>query len=155
MSKEDYSFMKTGFDPTPPSDNAFKENATSLLVTYASEALRAAAIYVSHGTRKVVTTEDIKRAMMLEVFLFNKRPNMLEKAKEIKEELYGEEESEEDDEALNEVIVSEEEEMVPFTPNECTCAFCGAINSIYTRWNNWEATSAFEKLLKKHIEKME
>ena len=146
--------MKTGHDLVDDSEGD-KQRIVAMVTAFTDKAVRSACIYVKHGKRCVVTLEDIKRAMMLEVFLFNKRPNMLEKAKEIKEELYGEEENEEEDEALNEVIVSEEEEMVPFTPNECTCAFCGAINSIYTRWNNWEATSAFEKLLKKHIEKME
>ena len=37
----------------------------------------------------MVTIEDIKRAMMLELFLFNKRPDLLEKTKEIKDEIYG------------------------------------------------------------------
>ena len=115
MSKEDYSFMKSGFDLTAPPSNTdtdFKENATALLVTFTSEALRSAAIYVSHGTRNVVTIEDIKRAMMLELFLFNKRPDLLEKTKEIKEELYGDDDDDDDD-----VIVSDEDEMVPFAEN--------------------------------------
>jgi len=171
MSKEDYSFMKSGFDLTGATvaDSDFKENATALLVTYTSEALRTAALYVSHGVRKVVTIEDIKRAMMLELFLFNKRPDLLEKTKEIKDEIYGddgEEDGEEDgegdgegdgvggvDEDLNEVIASDEE-MVPFTENSCTCAMCSGINTIYTRWEDWTPTSEFEKMFMKHIEQM-
>jgi len=159
MSKEDYSFMKSGFDLTGATvaDSDFKENATALLVTYTSEALRTAALYVSHGVRKVVTIEDIKRAMMLELFLFNKRPDLLEKTKEIKDEIYGddgEEDGEEDsEEDLNEVIASDEE-MVPFTENSCTCAMCSGINTIYTRWEDWTPTSEFEKMFMKHIEQM-
>ena len=159
MSKEDYSFMKSGFDLTGATvaDSDFKENATALLVTYTSEALRTAALYVSHGVRKVVTIEDIKRAMMLELFLFNKRPDLLEKTKEIKDEIYGddgEEDGEEDsEEGLNEVIASDEE-MVPFTENSCTCAMCSGINTIYTRWEDWTPTSEFEKMFMKHIEQM-
>lgn len=157
MSKEDYTFMKSGFDLTaPPTDTEFKENATALLVTYTSEALRTAAIYVSHGTRKVVTVEDIKRAMMLELFLFNKRPDLLEKAEEIKKEIYGEEDDDEvDDEALNEVIASDEDEKVPFAENNCECGLCKAIHSIYTRWNNWTPTNEFEKMFMKHIEQID
>ena len=171
MSKEDYSFMKSGFDLTGATvaDSDFKENATALLVTYTSEALRTAALYVSHGVRKVVTIEDIKRAMMLELFLFNKRPDLLEKTKEIKDEIYGDDgeedgegdgegDGEEDaddgvDEDLNNVVVSDEE-MVPFTENSCTCAMCSGINTIYTRWEDWTPTSEFEKMFMKHIEQM-
>jgi len=171
MSKEDYSFMKSGFDLTgaTAADSDFKENATALLITYTTEALRTAALYVSHGSRKVVTIEDIKRAMMLELFLFNKRPDLLEKTKEIKDEIYGddgEEDGEEDgegdgdedaddgvDEDLNNVVVSDEE-MVPFTENSCTCAMCSGINTIYTRWEDWTPTSEFEKMFMKHIEQM-
>ncbi len=159
MSKEDYSFMKSGFDMVGGGgvDASTKENATALLVTYTSEALRTAAMYVSHGERKVVTIEDIKRAMMLELFLFNKRPDLLEKTKEIKDEIYGddgEEDSEEDsEEDLNNVVVSDEE-MVPFTENSCTCAMCSGINTIYTRWEDWTPTSEFEKMFMKHIEQM-
>ena len=156
MSKEDYTFMKSGFDLTaPPTDNEFRENTTAILVTFTSEALRSAAIYVSHGQRKVVTTEDIKRAMMLELFLFNKRPDLLDKANEIKKELYGEEDADDaDNEALNNAIVSDEEEVEPFAENNCECALCKAINTIYTRWNNWTPTSEFEKVFMKRIEEM-
>jgi len=157
MSKEDYSFMKSGFDLTaPPTDNDFKENITALLVTFTSEALRSAAIYVSHGPRKVVTTEDIKRAMMLELFIFNKRPDLLEKAKEIKKEIYGEEDADDiDDEALNNVIVSDEEGMEQFAENNCDCALCKTINTIYGRRANWTPASEYEKMLMKRIEEME
>ena len=155
MSKEDYTFMKSGFDLTaPPTDNEFRENTTAILVTFTSEALRSAAIYVSHGPREVVTTEDIKRAMMLELFLFNKRPDLLDKANEIKKELYGEEDADDaDDEALNNAIVSDEE-MEQFAENTCECALCKAINTIYARWNNWTPTSEFEKVFMKRIEEM-
>ncbi len=157
MSKEDYSFMKSGFDLTAgaSADSNFKENATALLVTYTSEALHTAAIYVSHGARKVVTIEDIKRAMMLELFLFNKRPDLLEKTAEIKKEIYGEEDDDSaEDEALNEIIASDEEEMIPFAENGCECALCKAINTIYVRWKGWTPSSEFEKMFMKHIEQM-
>ena len=158
MSKEDYSFMKSGFDLTAPPSNTdtdFKENTTALLVTFTSEALRSAAIYVSHGTRKVVTIEDIKRAMMLELFLFNKRPDLLEKTKEIKKELYGDDDGDDGDDDGDDVIVSDEDEMVPFAENNCECALCKTINTIYTRWDNWTPTSEFEKMFMKHIEQLE
>ena len=67
----DFTFMKTGFDLLQPDDDEFEKNTTVIIVTYAEQALRTAALYVSHHTtRNGVTPEDIKRAMMLEMFLF-------------------------------------------------------------------------------------
>ena len=85
--------MKSGFAPVDNGDeiDSAQENVVALIVTYAEHALRSAAIYVSHGDRREVTPEDVKRAMMLEMFLFGSRPGLLEKAKDIKEELFPEE----------------------------------------------------------------
>ena len=44
----DYSFMKSGFDLMQPDDEEFKKNATTVIVAYAENALRTAAMYVSH-----------------------------------------------------------------------------------------------------------
>ena len=157
-SNQDYSFMKTGFNnhQPPPVDDGREENITALVVAYAAEALKTAAKYVSHGSRTVVTTEDIKRAMMLEIFLFNKRPNLLEKATDIKQELYAIEEDDEEDDDFSDVIVDDDaEEMVEFSENECECALCMCIAHIHARWENWEPATPFEKLFRKHIEKIE
>ena len=49
----DYSFMKSGFDLMQPDDEDFKKNAATVIVAYAENALRTAALYVSHHkTRK-------------------------------------------------------------------------------------------------------
>ena len=100
MDKQDFSFMKTGFDATASNsaaDDELLENVTTLIVTYMDGAIRTAAMYLSHGPRKVITPEDIKRAMMLEVFFIDKRPDLLEKAEKIRKELF-EDESEDEDE---------------------------------------------------------
>ena len=66
-----FTFMKTGFDLMQPDDEEFEKNTAAIIVTYAEHALRTAALYVSHHeTRNGITPEDIKRAMMLEMFLF-------------------------------------------------------------------------------------
>ena len=110
MDNTDYTFMKSGFNMLqPPDDDEFAKNATSVIVAYAEQAMRTAAKYISHGERNVITPEDIKRAMMLEMFLFNKRPNLLEKAEEIRK-LY--EEESDDDEMEDLIIDSDEEEVV-------------------------------------------
>ena len=69
----DFSFMKSGFDPTADVEDMeeFKKNVSSLIVAFGENAMRTGAKYVSHSKRKVVTVEDLKRAMMLEMFLFS------------------------------------------------------------------------------------
>ncbi len=145
----DFTFMKTGFDLMQPDDEEFEQNTAAIIVTYAEHALRTAALYVSHHeTRNGITPEDIKRAMMLEMFLFKNRSNLLEKAEEIKKMLFEEDEDSEDEETTNN---TEEEE---FSENNCQCAICKCTNNIYTRWENWTPESLFETVIKKHIDKI-
>jgi len=147
----DFTFMKTGFDLMQPDDEEFEQNTAAIIVTYAEHALRTAALYVTHHeTRNGITPEDIKRAMMLEMFLFKKRSNLLEKAEEIKKMLF-EDEDDEDDEDEDVVNMTEEEE---FSENNCQCAICTCTNDIYTRWENWTPESLFETVIKKHIDKI-
>ena len=146
----DFTFMKTGFDLMQPDDEEFEQNTAAIIVTYAEQALRSAALYVTHHeTRNGITPEDIKRAMMLEMFLFKNRSNLLEKAEEIKKMLFEEDEDSEEEEATNN---TEEEEE--FSENNCQCAICKCTNNIYTRWENWTPESLFETVIKKHIDKI-
>ena len=180
--KTDYTFMKSGFAPVDNGDeiDSAQENVVALIVTYAEHALRSAAIYVSHGDRREVTPEDVKRAMMLEMFLFGSRPGLLEKAKDIKEELFPEEgddeeegsdeeggddeedgsDEEEEDDEEEEGDEEDDEEgsgivasgTEVFAPNSCSCALCSCINNIYARWDGWEPSNAFETIFKTHID---
>ena len=145
----DFTFMKTGFDLMQPDDEEFKKNTAAIIVTYAEHALRTAALYVSHHeTRNGITPEDIKRAMMLEMFLFKNRSNLLEKAEEIKKMLYGDEESDDEEEDID---MTEGEE---FSENSCQCAICKCTNNIYARWEKWTPESLFETVIKKHIDRI-
>jgi hypothetical protein len=144
MDKSDF----TGLDPIQDDDN-FEKNTTTMVVTYAAEAMKTAAKYVSHGPRNVITPEDIKRAMMLEMFLFNKRSNLIETAAEIKREIYDSEEL--DDEEIENLIV-EENEADEFKENACDCPMCDCLNTIYAKWEVFEPKTLFEKVFKKHIE---
>ncbi len=154
MDPRDLPPMKTGFDNlvTNEVDVELVKNVSAMVMTYADGALRTASTYVSHGSRTIVTAEDLKRAMILEVFLIEKRPNLMKRAKEIKKELF--EDSEEEDEDADENIIVEEEDVEAFTPNTCTCALCTSINDIYKRWETWTPTSRVQELLKKHIDLM-
>ena len=81
----DYSFMKSGFDNVNPPklDNNYIQNVTTLVTYFAENALRTSGMYTLHSNRKIVTTKDIKRAMMLEVFIYTKRPDFIDKCKKI------------------------------------------------------------------------
>ena len=147
----DYSFMKTGFDLTEPTTiGEQQKQIVALIALFTENALRNACVYIKHSPRTQVTTEDIKRGLMLEVFLFTKRPGVVEKAKEIKNELENYENSDDDESH----IVDSDEEEEEFAPNLCNCAFCTCITDIYKRWDDWTPSTAIEKILHKHINNM-
>lgn len=144
----DFTFMRTGFDLLQPDDEEFEQNTAAIIVTYAEQALRTAALYVTHHkTRNGITPEDIKRGMMLEMFLFKKRSGLLEKAEEIKKMLY-EEDSDNEDEVIN---MEEDDE---FSENNCDCAICKCVNNIYGRWEKFTPEGLFETVIKKHIDRI-
>ena len=147
----DYSFMKSGFDMLQPDDEEFEKNAVTVIVAYAENALRTAGMYVTHHKKRDgVTPEDIKRGMMLEMFLFSNRPGMAEKAQEIRQMLFGNNSDDEDEETAQ--TMADEDK---FTENDCTCPVCHCVNNIYTRWDKWTPTSLFETTIKKHIDNMD
>ena len=146
----DYSFMRTGFNTSVDEEETDK-NAISVIVAFSEGALNTAAIYLSHGDRKAVTPEDLKRGMMLEMFLFKHRDDALEKAQKIKEELFGEQ-RDELDQKLDDDHYDEDDEI--FIENTCVCGICKCINNIYTRWNNFEPSTPFETIFQKHINNM-
>ena len=141
----DYSFMKTGFDVVGENAYEDRKNIIALVTLFGEHAIRTSFIYVKHAKRKGVTVEDIKRSVMLETFFFTKRPDIVEKADEIKKALFegGDEEEEEEE---------EEDEMEVFKESECSCALCKCINGIYERWDKWTPEGPMENILKKAVE---
>ena len=97
--KQDYSFMKSGFNPVQENIETLnnKKNITALVCCFSKNALKTAAMYVSHSNRNIVVVEDIKRGMMLEVFIFINRPDLPEKLKEAKEMLFSDEDDDDSD----------------------------------------------------------
>ena len=156
MSEQpNYSFMKTGFNNVKSSDHDPEDNeknTLAIIVSYAEGAMRTAAKYVSHGPRRGVTPEDLKRAMMLEMFFFRKRDDALVRAMEIKDELFNEDKTDNEDDDYDEDDYDEDEEE--FEENDCKCSLCKCMNNVYTRWEKWEPTTSFEHIFKKHIENM-
>ena len=149
----DYSFMKSGFDNLESKDETL-ENIGSIVMVFMENAIKSADIYVKHAKRTQITPEDIKRGLMLEVFLMKQRPNMVEQCEEMKQKIQEIIEEEENDE--EEVIIGEEEEgdEEEFTESTCQCAMCNCFNTIYTRWENFTPELPMEIVLAKHISSM-
>ena len=157
----DYSFMKSGFNNLITNETEdLERNVTILVATYATEGLKHASRYITHHkTRNKITGEDIKRGMMLEVFLFNNRPDLIDKLEEIKTLIAGDDDDDDDDSDEDEDEDEDEEEdeleELEFTENDCECAICKCMNTIYTRWNNFNPTSQLEIIIKENIDKIE
>ena len=149
----DYSFMKSGFDNLESKDETL-ENIGSIVMVFMENAIKSADIYVKHAKRTQITPEDIKRGLMLEVFLMKQRPNMVEQCEEMKQKIQEIIEEEEDEE--EEVIIDgeEEKEDEEFTESTCQCAMCNCFNTIYTRWENFTPELPMEIVLAKHISSM-
>jgi hypothetical protein len=155
-NQPDYSFMKTGTNNVKSGDDPedTEKNTLAIIVSYAEGAMRTAAKYVSHGNRKGITPEDLKRAMMLEMFFFRNRDDALERAMKTKEELFNENDEKEDGEDDSTDEENDEEDDEEFEENDCKCSLCKCMNTVYTRWEKWEPTTSFECIFKKHIEDM-
>ena len=148
MDKDtDFSFMKTGFDLT---DNGlttdYKQTVVSMITLFGENALHGGALYTKHAKRQVITPEDIKRALMMEVFVYTKRPDTLERIGKIKKELFSQEEEEESEDEYDYGTDH------PFKESECDCALCQCLNTIHNKWAKWEPQTPIEILLKKHID---
>jgi hypothetical protein len=170
--------MKTGADLTDDGlTTDYKQTVVSMLTLFGENALNGGALYTKHAKRQVITPEDIKRAMMLEVFVYTKRPDTLARVEQIRKELFSEEDDEEEDDEEDEEDDEEDDEEEdeededdeedeededgretdcfpeqPFTESSCSCSLCQCLNTIYERWAKWEPQTQIEILLKKHID---
>ena len=136
--KQDFTFMKSGFNNLVEKDETV-ENVAALILNFMDHALRSAAIYIKR--------EDIKRGFMLEVFFMNKRPDSLENCKKIKKIVKEILETEEEEEEIE-----YEDEEDEFATSNCKCAMCSCMNTIYERWEKWTPQTQMEIILHKHIE---
>tara|TARA_B110000495_G_scaffold200016_2_gene214469 strand:- start:322 stop:804 length:483 start_codon:yes stop_codon:yes gene_type:complete len=147
--------MKTGFNLVKDDDKNVVENIASIVLVFMENAVKSADIYVRHSKRTTITSQDIKRGLMLEVFFMKQRPNMLEQCEEMKKiikRIQEEDDSDSDsDTSLDQLsnIYADEEEV--FKESECSCPMCGCMNTIYTRWDSFTPETAIEKAMAKHI----
>ena len=146
---EDFTFMKSGFNNLVEKDETF-ENTAAVIMVFMENAVKQAALYVSHTDRKVITKEDVKRGLMLELFLMGKRDDNLEKCLSMKENIkqwMNDEDDEEEEE-------NEEDEDVEFEESNCDCPICNVMNNIYDRWDTFQPSSDVEKIIHKHLSNM-
>jgi hypothetical protein len=143
----DYAFMKSGHDNLVQPDNT-QENIEYLVGTYAANAIQHASLYVKHCNRNVLTTEDIKRALIMETMCLKSR-DMEAEIQKFKAKFDEGQESSDEDEAVS--FDSEEGE---FTLSNCKCPLCKCINTIYSRWDKFSPNSVIETILKKRIDEM-
>ena len=151
MDQSDYSFMRSGFDNLENGDEEQKQQQlASTLVHFSENALLNASVYIKHADRNQITKEDLKRCLMLEVFIFTKRDNLQEKIEDIVEELYYNDSDEED------IIFDDDENVIvdEFTESECQCALCQCINNVHIKWETCVPETPIQHILKSRIEQM-
>ena len=145
----DYTFMKSGHDNIVSNEiTEEQQNMISIIIGFTENAMKTAAKYAEHCKRNVVLPEDIVRSMMLEMFVFNKRENIVSQLEEIRKAIF---EDESDDE---EIILDEPEEIPEFCESSCNCMMCETLNNIKSSWETFTPSSRIETLLKKYIDKM-
>ena len=146
----DYTFMKSGHDNLISNEiTEEQQNMISIIIGFTENAMKTAAKYTTHAGRSVVLPEDIKRSMMLEMFIFNKRENIVSQLEAIRKEIF---EDSSDDE---EIIMEDPEEVPEFCESKCECMMCKTMNNIRNTWETFNPTSRLETLLKKYIDAME
>ena len=146
----DYTFMKTGNNITE--DNEIPDEAfdmASIMTLFTKKGLQNSSCYVKHSCRPSITAEDIKRGLMIEMFLFSKRPNLLPEVQEVKKALMDDSDSDTEDTELPLT-----EDITPFSLSPCTCALCKSMNDIYIKWSSFKPNPGIEDILYKNINKV-
>ena len=149
---DDFTFMRSGFNNLVEPDETF-ENTAAVIMVFMENAIKTAGMYVSHTHRTEITPEDIKRGLMLELFLMGSRDDNLEKClamkENVKEWMTQDTDNEEDDEEEEEEHDEEE-----FEESECDCAICNVMNNIYDRWDDFEPSTKIEQVIHNHLTNM-
>tara|TARA_B100000902_G_C26399650_1_gene477159 strand:- start:54 stop:485 length:432 start_codon:yes stop_codon:yes gene_type:complete len=128
------------------------------------KALESASYYTIHSGRKIVSPIDISMALKREMFIFMEREDIENKTNELLDEIELEEEiknnlnnedlekfeeleEKENEEIYEEKIIDDEEMNEEWIKSECECDICVEINSYSEKFNNFEASNQFEKLV--------
>ena len=127
-----------------------KVNVTSSILSFMEYAVKTAEIYVTHSNRKIIDTKDIKKAMMLEVFLYFDRGDLNTNLQKWRNTLLYELDN--DENYISDEDEEEEEEDEEINIKICECEVCKNINSIEEKWKMYEPSDELGKIFKKHID---
>ena len=139
-------------------------NITALISVFMQKALESASYYTIHSGRKIVSPVDISMALKREMFTFMEREDIEEKTNEILDEIEIEEEikSNLNDEELekfeeleeqeikqiqDEKVIEDDEVDEEWCKSKCDCDICVEINSYSEKFDNFEPSNQFEKLV--------
>lgn len=150
--------IKTGVDNNDLNNLEKQEieiNVTSSIMTFMSYAIKSSTIYVEHSNRTVVTTDDIKKAMMVEVFTYFDRTDLEQRITEWRQTIIEDmqnETSESDEEYEDEDINQSIEDSSNNTTNCCNCNICSTMNTIEEKWKYYNPSDQLGIIFKKHID---
>tara|TARA_A100001011_G_scaffold400547_1_gene516115 strand:+ start:1513 stop:2016 length:504 start_codon:yes stop_codon:yes gene_type:complete len=140
-------------------------NITSSIMTFMSYSIKSSSIFVEHSERTIITTDDIKRAMMVEVFLYFERSDLEMRVGEWRNIILNEmknDTSDIEDEEDEENDLNDEEQSTDKLENKekknkkiCSCEVCDLMNIIKDKWVHYNPKDEMGKIFKKHIDKME
>lgn len=156
MENTDFSFMKSGFDPTNHNkiDKESELAFTSLFMAFTQNSLVRAGKYTEHNKRTIVTLNDIRNGLKVETFKFLETDNSktISDWKNYLENINNEDDFDED----NDLDEDDDEELdinEDDTVKTCNCDDCNEFYNIDKRWYNWIPEEGIPKLLKEHIDK--
>lgn len=150
---DDFTFMRSGFNNLVEPDETF-ENTAAVIMVFMENAIKTAGMYVSHTDRKEITPEDIKRGLMLELFLMGSRDDNLDKCLAMKQNVKEWMNNDTDEEEEEEEYDEEEQDEEEFEESQCTCAICNVMNNIYDRWDTFEPSTKIEQVIYNHLTNM-
>ena len=150
--------IKTGFenDLSCLEKKELEINIKSSIMAFTEYAMKSASLYVEHSKRNVVTVSDIKKGLMIEVFKYFNRSDLLNNVQRWRETIIIEENLNEED--LSEEEHSEEEycdENINIPEKiVCKCINCIEFIDIESKWKNYVPNDELGKIMKINIDKM-
>lgn len=179
--------MKTGFsnliEPKQGPTLTEQLEVGGMIMAFMKNAMKSAAVYVSHSGRSIVTPKDIQMALKWEVFEFLNRHTLLNDINEMtqwtmencevstdglfdKDEFVhavNTEEDMSDDDMMEEEEDTEEEDTDEEDTGEeewyrsaCACDICYSINdAVERRWSRYQPNPGIETIMWKRINEMD
>jgi len=132
-------------------------NVSSSIMAFMSYSIKSSSIFVEHSGRTIITPDDIKRAMMVEMFMYFDRPDLKIRVGEWRELILNEtnDSEETESECEDEVTTNDKLEEKEKNKNICSCEVCDLMNNIKDKWQCYNPTDNLGKIFKKHIDNME